>query len=87
MTTLDPTLSVVFFANKRGNKVSKFFKKHNFPNSVFQFIPFDKAVCALSTIFLGTAYSTFSLDIERMRYGLKTATCLDSNICDGVSFL
>jgi hypothetical protein len=42
---------------------------------------FDKVVCALSNIFLGTESSSFSTDISRMRAGLRTATCIDSLLC------
>eukprot|EP00271_Cylindrocystis_brebissonii_P003407 TRINITY_DN1435_c0_g1_i2.p1 TRINITY_DN1435_c0_g1~~TRINITY_DN1435_c0_g1_i2.p1 ORF type:complete len:461 (-),score=34.71 TRINITY_DN1435_c0_g1_i2:1107-2489(-) len=43
----------------------------------------DKMVAVFASVFIGTPTSTFSGDIERMRYGMGTATCQDKRVCDG----
>ncbi|CAI5501152.1 unnamed protein product [Closterium sp. Naga37s-1] len=41
----------------------------------------EKLVCALGAGFLGTAHSTFTNDIVRLRHGFRTARCSDDYIC------
>ncbi|CAI5503657.1 unnamed protein product [Closterium sp. Naga37s-1] len=41
----------------------------------------EKLVCALGAGFLGTAHSTFTNDIVRLRHGFHTARCSDDYIC------
>ncbi|CAI5501146.1 unnamed protein product [Closterium sp. Naga37s-1] len=41
----------------------------------------EKLVCALGAGFLGTAHSTFTNDIVRLRHGFRTAMCSDHYIC------
>ena len=43
----------------------------------------SKTVCALATVFQGSAKSSFSADIERLRYGFGTASCSDGVVCYG----
>ncbi|CAI5497732.1 unnamed protein product [Closterium sp. Naga37s-1] len=45
-------------------------------------VTLDKAVCALADVFLGTAASSFSEDIQRIRTGLRVATCEDQMLCE-----
>ncbi|CAI5464325.1 unnamed protein product [Closterium sp. Yama58-4] len=45
-------------------------------------VTLDKAVCALADVFLGTAASSFSEDIQRIRTGLRVATCEDQVLCE-----
>lgn len=42
----------------------------------------EKVISAYSSIFMGSIRSTFTTDIERLRYGLGTANCEDRFICD-----
>jgi hypothetical protein len=46
-------------------------------------VTLDKLVCARSEVFLGSVLSTFSADIQRLRFGLGTASCADSTLCRG----
>ncbi|CAI5522541.1 unnamed protein product [Closterium sp. Naga37s-1] len=41
----------------------------------------EKLMCALGAGFLGTAHSTFTNDIVRLRHGFRTARCSDDYIC------
>lgn len=45
------------------------------------YVLLNKLVCAEAAIFLGTQMSTFSRDIERLRYGLGRASCHDIELC------
>lgn len=47
-------------------------------------IAMEKVICSQSTVFVGTLLSTFTTDIQRMRYGFKHANCRDSMLCDNV---
>lgn len=44
----------------------------------------EKAVCAMSELFMGTPLSTFSQAIADLRIALGTATCEDGDFCSGV---
>ena len=43
----------------------------------------EKAVCSFASVFFGSVMSTFTYEIQRMRHGLRTASCLDSTLCNG----
>lgn len=43
----------------------------------------EEVVCSFSTIFVGSPQSTYTQEVERLRYGLGTATCEDCLFCDG----
>ena len=38
----------------------------------------SKVICSRATIFLGSVRSTFTTDIQRLRYGFRRAVCCDS---------
>lgn len=42
---------------------------------------FDKLVCAMADLFMGSLFSTFTDDIVGMRAGLGTLTCRDQDVC------
>lgn len=42
----------------------------------------DRLLCAQAERFLGTYRSAFSLDVQRLRYAMGTATCRDKALCD-----
>lgn len=46
-------------------------------------ITLEKLIVGFSTVFLGSVVSTFTMDIQRMRHGLGTASCHDTTICLG----
>ncbi|CAI5484932.1 unnamed protein product [Closterium sp. Yama58-4] len=43
----------------------------------------DKVICAMADVFSGTDASSFSLDITRIRAGLRFQVCDDAPICHG----
>ncbi|CAI5482485.1 unnamed protein product [Closterium sp. Yama58-4] len=43
----------------------------------------DKVICAMADVFSGTDASSFSLDITRIRAGLRFQVCDDTPICQG----
>lgn len=65
----------------------KWIEKLKIPRSDLQHdmvgIVLQKFICALSDVFQGYVASTFTNDIRRLRYGLKTWNCHDSTICGG----
>ena len=42
----------------------------------------EKVVTILSTIFVRSAYSTFSTDIQRLRHGFNRTSCFDHTLYD-----
>ncbi|GAQ79568.1 hypothetical protein KFL_000330140 [Klebsormidium nitens] len=46
----------------------------------------DKAICSLSTVFLSSSLSTFSLDILRIRRGLGNVHCHDGDFCKAMQY-
>jgi hypothetical protein len=42
----------------------------------------DKLICAQAELFLGTYRTAFSLDVERLRYAIGSATCRDQALGD-----
>ena len=83
---LEPSLSMLFLERTKSNAIASHMREHNISSSRFKGLAFEKVVCALSDAFLATPYSSFSEDIERLRYGLKVANCKDSFLCEGLSF-
>ncbi|CAI5470262.1 unnamed protein product [Closterium sp. Yama58-4] len=69
--------------NLRGQKWAARLKSYDFQHQGLIVSTVDKCVAALADIFLGTAGSSFTLDIQRLRSGLRTASCEDSFICEG----
>ncbi|CAI7832720.1 unnamed protein product, partial [Closterium sp. NIES-53] len=69
--------------NLRGQKWAARLKSYDFQHQGLIVSTVDKCVAALADIFLGTAGSSFTLDIQRLRSGLRTANCEDSFICEG----
>ena len=43
----------------------------------------DKTICAMSSVFIGSAGSTFTEDILRLRKGWGTLSVCDEYICQG----
>ena len=43
----------------------------------------DKTICAMSSSFVGTPGSTFSVDIMRMRNEWSTSSTCDQYLCEG----
>jgi peptide-O-fucosyltransferase len=41
----------------------------------------EKTICAMSTVYISSFYSTFSQDIQRIRYDWNKNTCHDHLIC------
>ncbi|GJP43366.1 hypothetical protein CLOM_g2839 [Closterium sp. NIES-68] len=46
-------------------------------------VALEKLICAQSHVFWGSVASTFSMDIQRLRHGLRVASCNDTTICYG----
>lgn len=42
----------------------------------------ERVIAASAEIFLGTAHSTFSMEIQRMRFSMKTARWEDHYMCE-----
>ncbi|CAI7806502.1 unnamed protein product [Closterium sp. NIES-53] len=55
---------------------------HRFEHPGVVRVTLDKAVCALADVFLGTAASSFTEDIQRIRTGLRVAHCEDQMLCE-----
>ncbi|CAI5971124.1 unnamed protein product [Closterium sp. NIES-65] len=55
---------------------------HRFEHPGVVRVTLDKAVCALADVFLGTAASSFTEDIQRIRTGLRVAHCEDQILCE-----
>ena len=45
----------------------------------------EKVVCAKGEVFFGSPLSTFTMEISRLRYGLRTTNCRDTTLCFGES--
>ncbi|GJP46887.1 hypothetical protein CLOM_g6137 [Closterium sp. NIES-68] len=69
--------------NLRGQKWAARLQSFDFQHQGLIVSTIDKCVAALADIFLGTAGSSFTLDIQRLRSGLRTATCEDAFVCEG----
>ena len=46
-------------------------------------VAIEKLLCARAKTFFGSPISSFSVDIARIRHGLRTASCRDTTICEG----
>lgn len=66
----------------KGERWAKGLKEKGFDISkVSVQVAFEKTICSMALLFLGSASSTFSTDIMRLRYGFRTATCADDFYC------
>lgn len=86
LKVLNPSLKVFHLMNTKKNILRNFVFSNTTLHFKFQIIPFEKMLAAFSTVFLGTPISTFTSDIQILRYGFKTENSEDSFICDSVPF-
>lgn len=85
MYEMNPRFNLTYLEDKVGNPVHDFLALR-FVTKEEKIIPFEKLICAQSTFFFGTRYSTFTYDIQGLRYGFRKANDKDSFLCENISF-